>query len=127
MIRIGSHLVRADNSGVKLMKCIRIPGGSFQKVAGLGQLIRVSIKRLDRSKKKVQKKKIYNALIVGLKYKTRRKDGTFVKFDKNRALILSEQNKFMGTRVYGPLCKEIRGGIKEVKYRKIIAYSKGTA
>lgn len=126
MLQIGSHLVRADNSGVKLMKCVRIPGGSFQKTAGLGQLIRVCIKRLDRSKKKVQKKKIYNALVVAVKNRTRRKDGTFVKFDKNRALILSDQNKFLGTRVYGPLCKEIRGGIKEVKYRKIIAYSGGT-
>jgi ribosomal protein L14 len=70
---------------------------------------------------------LYLGLIINTKWKTRRVNGHFIKFDYNRALTLSDQSKFLGTRVYGPICKEIRNSKKKKKnYKKIISYSGAT-
>ena len=126
MISLESKLVSADNSGAKVLKCIKILGNFKKRVAKSGDIILVSVKKLDR-KKKIKKKTLYFALIISTKWKTRRLDGTFFSSPSNRVLLLSESRKFMGTRVYGYITKEIRYA-KENKelYQKIISYSKST-
>jgi len=125
MIMIGSYLKRGDNSGIQHMRCVRVPGGSFKRYARMGHLIKVALKYM-KHRRKLQKKKVYNAIIIGLKRKQYRKDGSFVKFDNNRAVLLSDKNKFIGSRIIGPLCKEMRGGKNEMRYKKIISRSQGT-
>lgn len=120
MITVGSYLQRGDNSGIKHMRCIRVPGGSFRRYARLGSLIKVALRYL-KHQRKIQKKKVYTALIIGVRRKQKRLDGSFVKFDTNRAVLLSDKGKFIGSRIVGPLCKEMRGGKNETRYRKIIS------
>ena len=69
---------------------------------------------------------MYLGLVVGVKKKVSRPDGSYVKFHENRVVLLSEQKKFMGTRVYGPVAKEIKGGKSKMKFRKILSCSDGT-
>ena len=125
MIYKGTKIKYADNSGVKEMTCVRLLGGSNRKVANLGGMVKVVAKKL-RSKKKVTLKKMYLGLVVGVKKKTARKDGSFIKFHESRVVLLSDQRKFMGTRVYGPVAKEIKGGKNRMKFRKILSCSDGT-
>jgi len=125
MIMIGSLLQRGDNSGIKYMRCVRVPGGSYKRYARMGHLIKVALKYL-KNRRKLQKKKVYTALIIGLRRKQSRNDGSFIKFDNNRAVLLSDKNKFIGSRIVGPLCKEMRGGKNEMRYKKIISRAHGT-
>lgn len=111
----------ADNSGAKIAKCINV---RIRKAATLGDLIRVTVYKLN-SKKKLQKKKLYNGIIISVKNKTRRFDDSFVQFSQNRVLLLSDMKKFLGSRIYGPICKEIRGGNNELRYKKIISCARG--
>lgn len=123
MISIGTKLVCADNTDIKKFKCIKIFGNSFKKYAGLGETVRVAIAK-RKHKKNIIKKKLYFGLIITVKFKTKRLNGLFIKFDENRALTLNEQNKFLGTRVYGPICKEVRNlKKKKQEFKKIISYS----
>lgn len=91
----------------------------------MGRILLVSARKV-RPKKKIVKKKIYRALLISTKKEQRRKRVTFIKFKDNRVLMLSDQNKFLGTRVYGPICKEMRGGNNELNYKTIISYSRAT-
>ena len=126
MILVGSKLISGDNTDIKKVRCIKILGSSKKKVATLGEIIRISIYK-RKFKKEIIKKKNYLNLIINLKCKTRRKNGIFLKFDRNRSLNLSEQLKFLGTRVYGPICKELRDTNRlQLQYKKIISYSKLT-
>ncbi len=122
MLHIGSFLLVADNSGAKFAKCLRIYGKGSKQIASLGDSVRVTLYKLNH-KKKLKKKVLYNAIVISVKKQKRRYDDTFIKFNKNRVVILSETNKFLGTRIYGPICKEIRGGTNELKYKKIISCS----
>ncbi len=113
----------SDNSGGKRVQCIDVKGSSKQKYVFLGKTILVTAKKV-KTGKKIVKKKLYSAVIIGTAKKKKRKKGYQIKFDKNRVVLLSDQNKFLGTRIYGPICKEIRGGKKEVVYKQIISYAK---
>lgn len=123
----GSKLIVSDNSGAKEVRCINVLGSSQQRYARLGNIIRVVVTKVKRQeKKKVLRKKLYPAVLIGTKQIKQRRKGYYVKFDTNRVVMWSDQNKFLGTRVYGPLCKEIRGSKNETKYKQLIIYSRGT-
>jgi large subunit ribosomal protein L14 len=125
MISKGTNLVVADNSGGKKVQCIHVLGSSKQRYATLGKTVLISAKKVT-PQKKITKKKLYRALVIATKKEERRNRVTFIRFRENRVLLLSEQDKFLGTRIYGPICKEIRGGVNETKYKPIISYSRGT-
>jgi large subunit ribosomal protein L14 len=121
MIYKQTILKNADNSGVVWSKCIKVQGTCNITTARLGDTVLVSIFKI--SSKKKAKKKIYMGLIVGVNNWSKRQDGSYIRFFKNKILLLSSELKFLGTRVYGPTPKEIRIGQKEVLYKKIISYS----
>jgi large subunit ribosomal protein L14 len=85
----------------------------------------VTAKKVKHAKK-IIKKKMYKALLISTTKGFQRPKGQTLRFHKNRVLMLSDQNKFLGTRVYGPICREIRGGKKEVQYKQIISYARST-
>lgn len=121
MIYKQTILKNADNSGIYWSKCIKIDGSCNNTVARLGDKVLISIFRANLKKK--NKKKKYYGLIISVKKFTKRLDGSYIKFFKNKILLLSDQLKFLGTRVYGPIPKEIRLENKETLYKKIISYS----
>lgn len=110
MVIIGTKLTVVDNSGGKLAKCIVIK--SKQKNATIGNLILVTLK-IFFNKKKLEKRIIYLGLIIGVKYWIYRKDGLNIKFFFNSVLIFNKQFKFLGSRIYGILLKEVK--MKNVK------------
>lgn len=126
MIFKNSKLISADNTDIRLAKVIKVLGSSKKTRANIGELVRTTVaKRWQR--KDIIKKKIYYSLIITIKKKTRRLNGCFIRFDQNRSLTFSEQFKFLGTRIYGPICKEIRSNKKRrVAYRRVISFSKLT-
>ena len=119
----------ADNSGAIKVKCIGLFHGSRNKVAGLNDWILITVKKYN-PKKKIKKKIIYFGLIISVRYNTNRKDGSILKFDYNRILLFSKDQKFLGTRVYGPICKEFKKNIRFFKFRdqvrRIVSYSQYT-
>lgn len=121
MIYKQTLLKNADNSGVIWSKCIKIEGTNNIKRANLGDKVLISIFKI--SSKKKAKKKIYNGLIVAVNSWTKRLDGSYIRFFRNKVLLLSAELKFLGTRVYGPIPKEIRLHQRETLYKKIISYS----
>lgn len=125
MLSKSTSLIASDNSGAKIVECINVMGSSQRRYAKIGDTILVTTKKL-KGAKKIIKKKIYRALVISTVKEKQRRKGYSVKFDQNRVLMLSEQDKFLGTRVYGPICKEIRGGEKENLYKQIIYYSRYT-
>lgn len=133
MILSESVLYAADNAGTQIVKCIKVLGGFWRRHAKLGDKIIITPKKIKYSHKIGKKarddkdKKIkYIGLIVATKKEKRRRDGLYIKFDKNFILTFDKRLKFLGTRVYGPLCKEIRHSGKEVNYKQIISYSGAT-
>jgi large subunit ribosomal protein L14 len=127
MIIIGTKLLIVDNSGGKIAKCIRIIEKGKKKFASVGNTILVSLVKFI-NKKKVKKRVIYIGLIIGIKYWVCRMDGTYIKFFSNSILLFNKQSKFLGTRIYGILLKEVK--IKTMKdkknrtyFHKIISYS----
>lgn len=130
MLKIGSQLRVVDNSGAKWAKCIHIKKKGKYVSATIGMLILITLKKFS-NRKKVNKRIIYLGLIVGVSYWVSRNDGTFVKFFSNRLLIFNKQIKFLGSRIYGIVLKEIKvqslGEKKNQKYfMKIFSYSSGT-
>jgi len=113
-----------DNTTASSVKLIGYKKGRKNNV-GLGDLVLVVPKKFKTSKE-IQKRKKYIGLVVGLKIKKKRKSGVCVASCDNRILLLNFQNKFLGTRVYGGICKEARGGSKENTFKKIISYSSGS-
>ena len=127
MIQIGTKLKVVDNSGAKWVKCINILGKGNKKYARVGSIVLITISRFS-SRKKVNKRKIYLGLVVGVAAWVFRKDGTHIKFFSNRLLVINKQYKFLGTRIYGAVLKEIRQltavNKKDRKiFQKIISYS----
>lgn len=111
-----SRLTVADNSGARELLCIKVLGGSFRRYAGIGDVIKVSVKdALPRSR--VRKGDIYNALIVRTKKSVYRRDGSVLKFDSNAAVLLNNKLEPIGTRVFGPIARELRGE----RFMKIIS------
>lgn len=98
----------ADNSGAKKVMCIKVLGGSHRRYAGIGDIIKVSVKdAIPRGK--VKKGEVYNALVVRTRKGVRRPDGSVIRFDGNAAVILNNQLQPIGTRIFGPVTRELRG------------------
>ena len=107
MIQAESNLQVADNSGARLISCIKVIGGSKRRYARIGDIIVVSVKdAIPRSK--VKKGEVQRAIIVRTKTPLIREDGTSIKFDSNAAVLLDKQNEPIGTRIFGPVTRELR-------------------
>ena len=107
MIQSETKLNVADNTGAKVVECIKVLGGSKRRTASVGDQIVVSIKDAIPNGK-VKKVEVHKAVIVRTKYSIHRNDGSKVKFDNNAAVIVDEKGEPMGTRIFGPVTKELR-------------------
>ena len=116
MIQEETNLVVADNSGAKKVRCIRVLGGSDRRYAGLGDLVVVAVKSAIPGAP-VKKGEVARAVIVRTKKETRRKDGSFIRFDENAAVLVNEQGEPRGSRIFGPVARELR----EKQYMKIVS------
>lgn len=107
MIQMQSNLDVADNSGARRVQCIKVLGGSKRKYAGVGDVIVVSVKEaIPRGR--VKKGDIRKAVIVRTAKEVKRKDGTTIRFDRNAAVILNNSGEPIGTRIFGPVVRELR-------------------
>ena len=104
-----SMLNIADNSGARSVMCIKVLGGSKRRYANVGDIIKVAVREAIPTGK-VKKGQVVNALVVRTKKGVRRKDGSLIKFDENAAVLLNPQNAPIGTRVFGPVTRELRSG-----------------
>lgn len=108
MIQVESNLNVADNSGARRVQCIKVLGGSKRKYASVGDIIVVSVKdAVPRGK--VKKGEVLKAVIVRTKKGVRRADGSIVRFDTNAAVLINAQKEPVGTRIFGPIVRELRG------------------
>lgn len=107
MIQMQSFLDVADNSGAKLVQCIKVLGGSRRRYAALGDVIVVSIKEALPGSK-VKKGETARAVVVRTKREYRRQDGSYIKFDDNSAVLINAQQEPVGTRIFGPVARELR-------------------
>jgi large subunit ribosomal protein L14 len=116
MIQTQSYLEVADNSGARRVMCIKVLGGSKRRYARVGDLIKVSVKEaIPRGK--VKKGQVMTAVVVRTRKGVRRPDGSLIKFDDNAAVLLNAQQAPLGTRIFGPVTRELRGE----KFMKIIS------
>ena len=107
MIQTESELEIADNSGARRVKCIKVLGGSHRRYAHIGDVIKVTVKEaIPRGR--VKKGQVMNALVVRTRKGVRRGDGSLIKFDENAAVLLNQQNQPVGTRIFGPVTRELR-------------------
>ena len=107
MIQTESRLKVADNSGAKEVMCIKVLGGSHRRYAGIGDVIKVSVKEaIPRGK--VKKGEVLNAVVVRTRKGVRRDDGSLIRFDGNAAVLLNAQLQPIGTRIFGPITRELR-------------------
>ncbi|MDE6666793.1 MAG: 50S ribosomal protein L14 [Clostridia bacterium] len=116
MIQPQSRLKAADNSGAKELMCIKVLGGSFRKFANIGDVIVCSVKTAAPGGA-VKKGEVVKAVIVRTKKGIRRDDGTYIRFDENAAVIINTNKEPRGTRIFGPIARELR----EKNYMKIIS------
>lgn len=107
MVQMQTVIDVADNSGAKKIRCIKVLGGSKRKYARLGDLIVASVKEAAPDGN-VKKKDVVRAVIVRTAKEQRRDDGSYIKFDRNAAVLLSSQNEPIGTRIFGPVARELR-------------------
>ena len=116
MIQMQTVLNAADNSGARRLKCIKVLGGSKRRYAGVGDVIKVSVKdAIPRGK--VKKGEVYNAVVVRTRKGVRRPDGSLIRFDGNAAVLLNARLEPIGTRIFGPVTRELRNA----KFMKIIS------
>jgi large subunit ribosomal protein L14 len=116
MIQMQSRLGVADNSGARSVMCIKVLGGSHRRYAGIGDVIKVTVKdAIPRGK--VKKGDVYNAVVVRTRKGVRRADGSLIRFDGNAAVLLNNQLQPIGTRIFGPVTRELRGE----RFMKIIS------
>ncbi len=108
MIQMQTKLDVADNSGAKIVKCIKVLGGSKRMSAGLGDIIVVAVQQALPGGK-IKKGDVKKAVIVRTKYPIRREDGSYIRFDKNSVVILNPNSEPLGTRIFGPVARELRG------------------
>ena len=107
MIQVESNLDVADNSGAKRVQCIRVLGGSKRKYASVGDVIVVSVKdAIPRGR--VKKGEVMRAVIVRTAKDIRRSDGSVIRFDRNAAVLINKQGEPVGTRIFGPVTRELR-------------------
>ncbi|MDO8430146.1 MAG: 50S ribosomal protein L14 [bacterium] len=107
MIQERSILKVADNSGAKIVRCFRVLGGSRKRYAGIGDIIVASV-QIAEPRKPIKKKEIVKALIVRQHKALRRKDGSYIRFDDNAVVIIDEKGEPKGTRIFGPVPREIK-------------------
>lgn len=116
MIQMQTVLSAADNSGARRVQCIKVLGGSKHRYAGVGDIIKVSVKdAIPRGK--VKKGEIYNAVVVRTRKGVRRPDGSVIRFDGNAAVLLNARMEPIGTRIFGPVTRELRTS----RFMKIIS------
>jgi large subunit ribosomal protein L14 len=116
MIQMETNLDVADNSGARRVQCIKVLGGSKRKYATIGDVIVVSVKEaIPRGR--VKKGDVHQAVIVRTAKDIRRRDGTVIRFDRNAAVLINKQGEPIGTRIFGPVTRELRAK----KYMKIIS------
>jgi len=116
MIQMQTMLDAADNSGARLLMCIKVLGGSKRRYASIGDVIKVSVKdAIPRGK--VKKGEIYDAVVVRTRKGIRRADGSVIRFDTNAAVLLTNQLQPIGTRIFGPVTRELRTG----EFMKIVS------
>ncbi len=107
MIQMQTKLEVADNSGARKVQCIKVLGGSLRRYANIGDIIKVSVKdAIPRGR--VKKGEVYNAVVVRTKKGVRRPDGSVIRFDTNAAVLLNNQLQPIGTRIFGPVTRELR-------------------
>ncbi|NOX66050.1 MAG: 50S ribosomal protein L14 [Chlorobi bacterium] len=116
MIQAETNLVVADNSGAKKVRCIKVLGGSGRKYASIGDLIVVTVKAAIPNSG-IKKGEVTRAVIVRTSKEVRRNDGSYIRFDENAAVLLNAQNEPIGTRIFGPVARELR----DKRFMKIIS------
>lgn len=116
MIQMGTRLVVADNSGAKTIACILPKGGDVGRVAGIGDIITASVKEAQPNSP-VRKGQVVHAVVVRTKKEIRRRDGSYIRFDQNAAVLIKDDKEPVGTRVFGPVARELR----ERNFTKIIS------
>ncbi|HHJ40037.1 MAG: 50S ribosomal protein L14 [Methylothermaceae bacteria B42] len=116
MIQMQTKLEVADNSGARKVQCIKVLGGSHRRYAGIGDIIKVSVKEaIPRGR--VKKGDVYDAVVVRTRKGVRRPDGSVIRFDTNAAVLLNNQMQPIGTRIFGPVTRELRNE----RFMKIIS------
>ncbi len=116
MIQTETNLLVADNSGAKKIRCIKVLGGSGRRYASVGDLIVVTVKAAI-PKGNIKKGEVSRAVVVRTAKEVRRNDGSYIRFDENAAVLLNANNEPIGTRIFGPVARELR----DKKYMKIIS------
>jgi large subunit ribosomal protein L14 len=116
MIQMQTILTVADNSGAKQLRCIAVFGGSKSRYAGLGDVVTASVKEATADGT-IKKGKVVKAVIVRTKNARRRRDGSYIRFDENAAVVINDQREPVGTRVFGPVARELR----DKKFMKIVS------
>ena len=107
MIQVETMLDVADNSGARRVQCIKVLGGSKRRYAGVGDIIKISVKEAIPNSR-VKKGDVYHAVVVRTKHGVRRGDGSLIRFDNNAAVLLNAQYQPVGTRIFGPVTRELR-------------------
>jgi len=116
MIQTETMLEIADNSGARRVQCIKVLGGSHRRYAGIGDIIKVTVKEaIPRGR--VRKGQVMNAVVVRTRKGVRRSDGSVIRFDTNAAVLLNKQKQPIGTRIFGPVTRELRSE----KFMRIIS------
>ncbi len=116
MIKMQTSLVVADNSGAKSIRCIKVLGGSRRRYASVGDIISASV-RVAIPGGAVKKGQLVKCVVVRTRKEVRRKDGSYIRFDQNAAVVINEQKEPIGTRIFGPVARELR----EKKFMKIVS------
>ncbi|MFN3561474.1 MAG: 50S ribosomal protein L14 [Chloroherpetonaceae bacterium] len=116
MIQNETNLVVADNSGAKKVRVIHVPGGTHRRYASIGDVVVVSVKAAIPGGT-VKKKDVSRAVVVRTKKEFRRKDGSYIRFDENAVVLINAQGEPRGTRIFGPIARELR----DKQYMKIIS------
>lgn len=116
MIQVQTMLDVADNSGARRIQCIKVLGGSKRRYAGVGDVIKVTIKEAIPNSR-VKKGELFDAVVVRTRHGVRRADGSLVRFDRNAAVLLNPQLQPIGTRIFGPVTRELR----TAKFMRIIS------
>jgi large subunit ribosomal protein L14 len=116
MIQTYTMLVVADNSGAKSVRCIRVMGGTKRRYAGVGDIIAANVK-VAIPGSAIKKGQVVKCVVVRTRKELRRKDGTYIRFDQNAAVLINDQKEPIGTRIFGPVARELR----EKKFMKIVS------
>ena len=116
MIQVQTELFVADNTGAKKIECIKVLGGSKRRYASIGDTIVVAVKEAI-PKGKVKKGSVHKAVVVRTKKEVRRNDGSYIRFDENACVLLSQTGEMRGTRVFGPVARELR----DKQFMKIVS------